>query len=69
MDMKALDEEIRRVKERLEALKATLPAHQGSGAHEIRILELEEELDEMQKARAALTSGDDASPATEAPQP
>jgi len=69
MDMKALDEEIRRVKERLEALKATLPAHQGSGAREIRILELEEELDEMQKARAALTSGDDASPATEAPQP
>jgi len=69
MDMNALDEEIRGVKKRLEALKATLPAHQASGAHEIRILELEEELDEMQKARAALTSDDDPPSATEAPQP
>jgi len=46
-----LDEEIRDLEERIEALKASKPAHDFTGTHEMQLLELEEELDEKRKAR------------------
>jgi len=46
-----LDEEIRDLEERIEALKASKPAHAFTSTHEMQLLELDEELDEKRKAR------------------
>ena len=57
MNAGRLDGEIRDLEKRIEALKISKPAHDFTGAYEIRLLELEDELDEKRKARRGM--GDD----------
>ena len=51
MSGSSLDEEIRDLEKRIEALKASKPAHDFTGTHEAQLLELEDKLDEKRKAR------------------
>jgi len=51
MNASRLDDEIRDLEKRIETLKASKPAHDFTGTHEMRLLELEDELDEKRKAR------------------
>ncbi|KPJ58479.1 MAG: hypothetical protein AMS15_08315 [Planctomycetes bacterium DG_23] len=46
MDRAPLKEEIAGLQKRIEDLKATKPAHDKTGAYEMRIFQLEEQLDE-----------------------
>jgi ribosome-interacting GTPase 1 len=52
MTEETMDEEIRELEERIAEVKASKPAHDTTGAHERRLLELEDELDEKRQARA-----------------
>ena len=51
MNASRLDAEIRDLERRIEALKASKPAHDFTGTFEMQLLELEDELDEKRKAR------------------
>ena len=57
MSGSSLDEEIRDLEKRIEALKASKPAHDFAGTHEMQLLELEEELDEKRKAQGEMDDG------------
>lgn len=52
MDRVQLKEEIAELQKRIEDLKATKPAHDKTGLYEMRILQLEEGLDEKKKKLA-----------------
>ena len=52
-----LDEEIRDLEKQIDALKASKPAHDFTGAHERQLLELEDELDEKRKAQGEMDDG------------
>jgi len=41
-----LDEDIRELERRIEELRASRPAHDTTGAHDMKLLQLEDELDE-----------------------
>jgi|GEM_PF-1901580 len=53
-----LDEEIQDLEKRIEALKASKPAHDFTGTYEMQLLELEDELDEKRKARREMADGE-----------
>ena len=58
MSGSSLDEEIRDLEKRIEALKASKPAHDFTGTHEMQLLELEDKLDEKRKARREMDDGE-----------
>jgi len=50
MGQEQLKQEIEELERKLEDMKATMPAHESSGAHAMEVLALEDELDEKAKA-------------------
>ena len=57
MSGSSLDEEIRDLEKRIEALKVSKPAHDFTGTHKMQLLELEEELDEKRRAQGEMDDG------------
>ena len=53
-----LDDEIRDLEKRIEALKASKPAHDFTGTYEMQLLELEDELDEKRRSRRDVGDGE-----------
>lgn len=51
MDTTSLDHQIRRLEKQLQALRASTPAHESTGAHQMRVFMLEEELEDLKEAR------------------
>jgi len=52
MAQASLDDEIRELERRIEELRAAKPAHDTIGAHDMQLLQLEDELDDRRKALA-----------------
>ena len=50
MGQEKLEREIDELEKELDKMKAAMPAHESSGLHAMRIVELEDELDERKKA-------------------
>ncbi len=50
MDAARLEEEMRALEKRIGEMKATMPAHESTGAHTMKLLNLEDELDEKRRA-------------------
>ena len=59
-----LEGQIRELERRIEELRASRPAHDFTGAHQMQLFELEEELDEKKKARRRAAGGSDPQPPT-----
>ena len=55
-----MEDEIRELERRIAELRASRPAHDTTGAHDMRLLQLEDELDDKRKALAR--EQDDESP-------
>jgi len=58
-----LRQEIGKLEKILKELKATIPAHESSGAHAMKMLMLEDELAEKRKALGSDGPGEDTIPA------
>jgi len=63
MGREQLEEEVEKLERKLEDMKATMPAHESSGSHAMRLLELEDELDEKRKALQDDSRGGETDPA------
>ena len=53
----SLEDEIQDLEERIEALRASKPAHDTTGAHDMQLLQLEDELYDIRKALAHKQAG------------
>jgi len=62
MSESRLDDEIRELEKRIEELRASRPAHDTTGVHDMELLLLEDELGDKRKALAGERNGDPTAP-------
>ena len=57
-----IEDEIRELERQIEELRASRPAHDTTGAHDMQLLQLEDELDDKRKAPAREREEDSVTP-------